>query len=471
LLAALCGELVVLTEAQGDPRQRLSVLEELRPALWQVLAAFDRQHLARTLPFGEGEQARWRSYIEGWSLALAAYMRSLADADQGIEGVAGLAPLLLQRVVRQAVQVAVACYRAYQPVEPALWALLHEHLRRAESCGTADLPVADPTLALEGHGTVTEAFLHLLLLDFCDPYGLTPAQLALANSWTERLARLSRLSIEPVPHGNAGYLAVDLHRPEGLHLHTHVPVIPADASLRFVELAEAREQVKRLLAKLRLGIPPQDLYLGSECTRDEAELLLERIQRRWRASRRRLHPRRIVDETVQLAFGLAAVHRYLLQSATESVESACQDLPSAQLVNQSPSGIGLLQAGKAAGRLRCQQLVALVRQREVVIGSVRWMAVDGTLGLRYGVRVMAGRASPAHIESSATAPGTEELAVLLPALPGLAEPPTLLTSPGIHFPERELRLRVAGGAFATIRLERLLDAGSDFERVSFQSVP
>lgn len=460
------GELLAgLAEEEGDAHERIALLEDLRTPLWRAMAQYEQQELARALPFSDAEMQRWQSYIEAWSLTLAAYLRALAEAGQ--EGMAGLVPLLLQRVVRQAVQVALACFRAYQAVQPDLWLLVHEQLRRAEKLGVSEIAVADPTIDREWRGSIADACLHLLLLDFCDPYGFAPGQLVLASRWTERLARQARFSLEPVAHGPSGFLVVDLEQGAGMRLLTE----PAgNGAAHYVDIAAARDSIKRLLAKLRLGILPAELYLGDDCTREDAEHILERIHRRWRTSQRRAHPRRVVDELVRIAPGLVAVHRYLRWIAEGHVPELCEGLNESRLVDQSPSGLGLIQ-GVVAQRLRCQQLVALVARREVLLGSVRWLTVDPPTGLRFGVRVIAGRAHAGALRTSSTAPGELEPVLCLPAMPALDERASLIASPGTYFPDREAELLRDGDAPRRLRLERLMETGADFERISYQPVP
>ena len=321
-LRELCSELGSLAEGEAVPvaLTRLEVLEELRPPAWARLAVFERDHLARVLPFTAEETLRWRLYIEAWSLLLAAYLRVLADADRGASGVAGLAPLLVQRVMRQAGQLAVASYRAYQGVAPDLWMLAHEHLRRSEKAGWADLQVADTTLTLDGLGTVQEAWLHLVLLDFSDPYAMSAVQLALANRWMERLVRYVPLSLEPLQHGASGFLVARLDTPSGLRLLPVAPdpALPDAGAPRFVQLDTLREHVRRLVAKLQLDISPEDLYLGESCSREDALELLERLASRWRASSKRALPRRTVNAPARMALGLTAIHRLLGQRALQA---------------------------------------------------------------------------------------------------------------------------------------------------------
>ena len=474
LLALLNRELSGLGDDALEAADRLDRLEILLPTLWLTLTAYEQLHLARTLPFTETDMGRWRVYIETWSLALAGYLQCLADADQGAAGMQGQQALLLQRIVRLATQVAVACFRAYQPVEPALWSLLHEHIERAEQGGSLDQQIPDTTLSQTPCGSVTDAWLQLLLLEFCDPYGFSPTQLMLASRWMEKLARIARLSREPVAHGNAGYAVVALDRSAGLTLLPEVPDIPEagfprHSKLRFVNLGPAREQIKRLLAKLRLGIAPEDLQLGADCTRDDAEMVLERIYRRWRTSRRRVHPRRNSDEPVRVAFGLAGVARYIDHLARGLAPDDVEGLGESRLVDQSPNGIGLIH-GENGLRLRCQQLIALAGRRELLLGSVRWLSVDPRAGLRYGVRVISARPKVARIQTSATEVGTEEAALWLPDIPGIDEPVSLLVPPGTYFADRVLMLWIGDGEGEEIQLDRVLEVGSDFERVSFKPV-
>ncbi len=500
-LQAICHVLAALGDGDHTATSRLEVLEELRPPVWRALAAFEHDHLARVLPFTTDETQRWRLYIEAWSLLLGVYLRCLADADAGVEGISGLTPLLVQRVLRQAGQLAAASYRAYQGVAPDLWLLAHDHLRRAEKAGWADLAVADATLPLEGTGTPAEAWLHMVVLDYSDPYAMTALQLALANRWLEQLVRYVRRTLEPVAHGNTGYLVAWLERAHGVRLTTELPVIdPGREAPRFLVLEEAREQVRRLLAKLQLDIPPQDLYLGERCSRDDAIHLLEHLGGRWRPTRKRALPRRAVNAPAQVAVGLTAIHRYLSRQALDAPLPAVTPpsrtpaperdgledeamasldptsplftLLEAQIVDQSPTGVGLLQRDPSAGRLRCHQLLAVLTGREILLGSVRWLSIDPSAGLRFGFKVIPGQARPVRVLTSSTEEGSYERALLLPALPALDVSATLVTAPGIYFPNRLMRLWPEAGEARShmIELTERLLTGSDFERVVFRIV-
>jgi hypothetical protein len=103
---------------------------------------------------------------------------------------------------------------------------------------------------------------------------------------------------------------------------------------------------------------------------------------------------------------------------------------------------------------------------------VRWLSIDAEVGLRFGVRVIPGRARPVRLQTSSTEVGAYERGLLLAGMPGLGEPPSLVTSPGVFWTGRELRMWTDAAAELTenIRLDQVLELGSDFERVSFTIV-
>ena len=142
-------------------------------------------------------------------------------------------------------------------------------------------------------------------------------------------------------------------------------------------------------------------------------------------------------------------------------------------MDESPSGYRLERPRNGGSfRFLHQQLVA-VRPSDAgyfAICCVRWIAISEGAVLRIGIRTMPGVPQGIAVRIGGIKAQTDKFvpALMLPAVPALRTPPTLVIPAG-WFRHKRL-LEVQSGAVAQVLLTHATERGSDFDRCTFEPV-
>jgi hypothetical protein len=169
-------------------------------------------------------------------------------------------------------------------------------------------------------------------------------------------------------------------------------------------------------------------------------------------------------QDIQL-FGHVSNHTAKMQASQRGYA-----LESWQIVDESALGFRLGADGMHAARIHQNQLVAVRAPdaRSFALGEVRWLRFrpDGMLqmGVRTfpGIPIAVGVRPPVLISSL---PGKYQPAFLLPEIPALRTPASIVLPTGWYNQNRPLEILFEDKL--TVRLTGLLDKGTDFERVAF----
>ena len=108
--------------------------------------------------------------------------------------------------------------------------------------------------------------------------------------------------------------------------------------------------------------------------------------------------------------------------------------------------------------------------KNFVLGFVRWLLVSPNFELRAGVRKLPGIPLGIAIRPAGSNAASEKYvpALMLPALPALQSPETLVLPSGWYAPERSIEVFVRQPQ--TLVLSAVVERGPDFERVTFEPV-
>ena len=119
------------------------------------------------------------------------------------------------------------------------------------------------------------------------------------------------------------------------------------------------------------------------------------------------------------------------------------------------------------GRFVQQQLIAVqpADAKGFILGVVRWLSVSDDFILRGGVRMLPGAPRCVAVRATGLNAMTEKYvqALLLPAVPALQSPATLILPAGWYRPKR--MVEVYGDKAEQILLTGIADRGADFERL------
>ena len=213
--------------------------------------------------------------------------------------------------------------------------------------------------------------------------------------------------------------------------------------------------------------------------------------------------RRSGETNAQVSFGLAAIHffcngakpfRQPNERAHEDfswreaqdlklfgqVSSQTRKLQASQagfaaenweIHDESALGFKLLAKGLHAACISLNQMLAIrhPQAKHFAIGMVRWLRFDENGDLSLGIHTFPGIPMAVGIRAPvlvSTLPSKFTQAFLLPEIPALKEPATLVLPLGWYSANKQIELHL--DATLTVRLSKSLERGSDFERVAFE---
>jgi hypothetical protein len=141
--------------------------------------------------------------------------------------------------------------------------------------------------------------------------------------------------------------------------------------------------------------------------------------------------------------------------------------------NENIMGVRLTRTDITGGRLKCRQLIALRPgdAQSFMLGTTAWANVTQKGQLQIGVKYLPGQPLPVRISTSGINPAKVEApAFLLPALPSLRTPASLVIPRDWFQPARVIEVRHPDGKILAVRLGFSVERGLDYERVSFTPI-
>ena len=143
-----------------------------------------------------------------------------------------------------------------------------------------------------------------------------------------------------------------------------------------------------------------------------------------------------------------------------------------QIENESILGAHLLREEIAGVRIGPNQIVA-VRRADTdgfMLGAISWVHVTQTGQLSAGVRYLPGTVQAISINATGVNLSTSDksvAALLLPAMPALKTPASLIIPRDWLRPDRVVEIVQADKQTLTVKLGFSVEKGLDYERVSF----
>jgi hypothetical protein len=486
------GQLKALSVAAFPARERATIAEVLRDLIAYLHTELARRYAGKGQPAVDREFeaadhaiALWQGLWEQYSACLKPLLESDPD-------LAGVKAKILQRGVYVGKQLVLVHGLARRTVPKAVWHELHAYFRLAEMLDCAVTAVSDNLMPNAVGISCYSTYSHALLLGLADPCSMTVKQIELADRWLAMWARKvfpyarQRETEGPV-------ILVDLDGGTGATLVPGVPREPPE-SLRYGYPGKLATSVRGRLKRLQTGANPAELQLGHDCSAEQCTTLLGHLDARWYQLPRRMSdaPTATVDVC---AGGLPAAYfrvsgrTFERKDAAEplSVEEA-QQLQTLATLRDYDRGredaerewawerwqgayewreAAIARSSDAVHRWTLEQLAITRSGERLRVGFVTRVALDAPSELALVLRLWSG-APKAIALRPLSAAGSEDAPV--PALI-LAETPDdkacLVLPPRTFNPSRVLR-SLDAGAERRFRLVRLLQRGTDFERVAFE---
>jgi len=477
-----------------EPAQRLELLELYREPVHRLVQYLQKQYVGLPLPLpakhkGAAEQHRH------FQLELAYGYKYLVLAWLGRTKASDEAALALHRAVRHLREVLLACYLSYSPQPLNVWREIHALYVEAKRLGIAGRSVPDG-LGAGRASTIADAYKHALLLDLADPYHL-PSRMALRiDTYLASQARLASLhrSFERV-EPNCQFL-IDFSADQAGVLYSKDTVLDRPERYGLLNTVELARQIHQQLTQLRDGRTPAADGLPPDFFEDGSEELLRRLINVWGLNPKRTFGRNRTNEQVSVAIGLEEIN-YWLNGGRRLVISAERMGPfphtvdinvfalgrdgaddghaappagSWKVQDESAGGMSLRRSGIIRRRVRVGDLIAtrLSPEEGWSIGVVRWVKSPNASEVEIGTQRLAPSAVPVVVKVVSERGKESDYmpSLLLPAVPAVNEPPTLVTPRHMFRPERTMYVD-DGRKLMCFTAKRLLEVTSEFERMEY----
>lgn len=481
--------------------QRLAVLEALREAVNFVQIEQAKRFTNRALPMSDTESAAFDITIGLWDQMGVGYQRCLEAAVNRDAGMRAQSALICQRLLAYIGLKMYHHYRAYRQVPAANWRALHQTYAAAEKLGVAEDAVKD-FLNRDIHDTSARiAYARAVLMGLCNPNELGQRQLTFIAYLLERWASKMEVESKPVDEGEGvPPLVADLDSEVPPERGAGAPA----QDPRYLDTRKLAKSLRNRVALLRKGESPAKLALGEDCVQPACEQLLVYLYRQWCVAKPpRSSERRPAARGAEATSELAGIHYYIsgrvFRPPTQQTEltakqreeiatfgrvstresddySAAQGyiVEQWQLEDESAQGLRMVRKRSERGkRLAHGQLLGVrpADGKQFMLAQVRWLMGAENGDVHAGVKLLPGL--PNAIAARPTGLNVSEdswvAALALTAAPALESPASLILPPGWYKPKRVIEIYNEGSSKAM--LLKVIERGSDFERVAYERVP
>jgi hypothetical protein len=497
-LARVLDDLLV---APPEHRTFFLLLEHMLPSVVAVAEESSRCYVNKPVPLGDDENTVFQEVVQLWRKAAKAYTRCAEKIPPGT-GAAQDDHLatLLHRAIHLTGMTILEHHRARREVQWGLWLDLHGHYGTAEEFGLATRDIPDVFEAHAGKTHCAAAYLAFVLCDMAGGYSLSLRDQRLVYRWARAWSRAIRLYPATVGEALPSF-AIDLMQDVALRPSSECLRIDEIRCLDTARLAAHIDQVRQ---KLRQRVPPDEIGLGENCTRRQCTRLLAHLARQWSHGRAaRKFRRRATSGVIRICTGFPEMHYFISGKKFQQPGSASiysrdtfervfslrfQENPQQtqqvqpeetaapytadiwEMVNQSANGFRLIR--NVDGRKIAHGQLLALRPRDserFLFAQATWLMQESHGGLTVGLRALPGlpqaicaRPVPAMGQPSEM----YQRAFLLPALATTGAEPSLVLPAGWFRPRMAVEIFTDGAWRAN--LKEVLDAGPDFERVSYE---
>jgi hypothetical protein len=474
---------------------RLNTLEKLRETVAIVQTDYAKKLIAKKLPLSEEELAILTSIISLWQAMLTGYQRCLQDFMDGDAQLEKYGVLLCHRFMQYGSLQIIEHLRNGYEFDGILWQQLHALYAFTEGNGLQHEKIKDPLHELGLPTSCHTLYAKMLLTCHAKPAELTRAQLQLLDRWLSQWANVVTIERRCVlSKGDASPLALDLSGKQGLQ---DIQKVVQSDHLRFLTMVPLSKLLRVKSILLQQGQAPQQLELGTEFYGVDCIAFLNQLLHLWcESANDRSAERHNVTLSAKLSVGFDLIYSCIanvpLKSSdkTKAIDAPAQKqispiahtnssstatnfdhLESWTIENESILGAKLLRENNEGERIGNNQLIALRTQdaKAFMLGMVSWRSV--TLGgkLQMGVQYLPGVAKHVtlKIKDASSAQGKHIQALLLPAMPTLRIPSSLILPRDAFQPNLSCELSEPGTEIVNLKMGFSVSAGADFERISY----
>lgn len=450
--------------------ERLATLEQLRDTVHHVQNDYAQRLISKPLPLNESELLVFVAIVRLWETMALGYRRCLQAHIDGDRPLARNGALLCQRCLVYSGQVILEHLRCGYEFDAKHWQHLHTLYAFSERQGLHLGKIPDPLNGDRPNSSCHGAYIKILLACYAHPAELSRPQLHRLDYWLAQWENVVSLERSyTTSRGDAQPLAVDLGNSHGLR---SVKLVAHNATMRYLAMVPLSKLLRVKTILLQQGQTPQQLDLGEYSSSDCIESLTF-LHQCWCENRNiRSGERNPVSKRVQVCYLPENIHAQMSGRQPEGTEVSVEIW---QAQNESIAGTQLTRTDRPQGRLRHNQLIALRfgDSGDFILGATSWVNVARSGNLRIGVHYLPGTPVPVTLRTSDSdlpVSGSPIAALLLPAVPELRSPSSLVIPREWFMPGRAIEIRYPDGTIQVARLGFSVERGTDYQRASFTLV-
>lgn len=380
-----------------------------------------------------------------------------------------LGHMAIYRTCEQLSYLALHHYKFYRSVPPRLFQECHQLYLLCDLAGVADKPPF-VTSQYQASDSVAERYAQIMLLSISNPFGMQSGDVLTAYKLLRSLAGFAEIA--PLPTASspiAGQFYINC-----LSDRTPLPSI-------LPNLEKDQRPPTLMLNTKPVLIAVDNLFQRKDHELDAQQLqLIRQLAPFLNTSYQRKQPRVAFTGSKQayLAVGLPAIHQALQkrqqlgESPTDGISGPWEILNKNDfgflLSRYLPDGSRDLQVGDFVGIMQISDTdhPALAR-----LALIRWLRTDDQGLCKVGVALMEGEPLAVHYAADDNET-TLHPGLLIPELPRLHQPASLVTTQGVFRNGRSLTVKTGKKRFSfNIIADQLLTQNADFERFSFKDAP
>ncbi|MFQ6021207.1 MAG: hypothetical protein ACE5NW_00635 [Acidiferrobacterales bacterium] len=440
--------------------------------------------------------------------------------------------LAKERAVWYLGELLLRSYQVYMPQPVGVWREVHVLYRYAEEQGTLTQAVQVSEDEEAGTTTILQRYLQIVLLGLCNPYQLPQNECNHVHNFLGGHAQKATITQQLQMPDSVGHFLIDLSAdaPPTPFPQEHSPEPSPDLrALNAIELARA---VHGFIKRIEQGeSPARFLGLGAELTDTGCRDILRRMIRSWGLTPKRQYSRTKIRGHLSLCTGVNALHFFSsgrkpftppdeaehgaraehqatpqrastagrddTRKRSPKAESTAPKVPSImpgvprwlaeaklstpevcpvdrwQLRDESARGLLLSREGEVGAHVRVGDVIGIQGANDTDVwhvGVVRWIKSPASGRVEMGVERIAPELKPAAVKPVSDAGRRYTQALLLPAMPVLQRPPTLLAARGMYEPGCDLYLAESDGIARVVRPLKLLERTASFDQFVFAEV-
>lgn len=482
-------ELQHLNRQAISPESRYKALEIYRRAVLGIAGQMTDHFIGQSLPLSDSAlefaQLAQTLFIElayGYKHAIIAEQSKLFTLNSNKQ-----LAVLIQRTLDMLSRRLLVDYHTYGTPAAGIWSELHQLYLYALQQGLQDTKVEDGVAT----SSINLIYKRVLLLALADTHHLPSTDIERVVDYLYRFAQHAQLQPFGTPSNPAGIFLIRLNNdkpPIPLNKFRGTADLRTDILLITVEMAR---QVHHHLNLLQTGEPPANLNLPEAARDQRYQDVLAHLLKQWGNAPKRQFNRIEKNEIVNMCVGLPAVHFFLsgktiaqptqsdadaeevsLNFADSPIDGSAGTFKSARwmIVNESAGGLALSKFASVQVALRVGELIGLKSHESGAwsVAAMRWASTSEDTPLSVGAQMLAPSAQAILVRSQDHP--EPQPALLLPEIPALKQPATLIMQVGSYKAGHRMQLELEHEHYAVLQT-RLVERTGSFERFQFSRQP